>query len=323
MMRSGNLPIVASLDHAPRIAIGRWPTPTRQLDAVSRELGSEVWAKLEEECGAWGGNKVRKLEYLLAEARERRARTLVAYGAGTSAWAAATALHGRRNGFRVVVGLSGSIPAGYRDLFARTGTRVIALPVLQTIPLSIAAARAAAGWRNVMTLPPGGSGGRGELGCTRIGVEIARSVQDGQLPRPRRGFVALGTAGTSAGVAVGMGAAGLVAPVTAVRVAPWPMGTPRLLARHIRKLARRLESLGQSSVTAAPTSMDERWLGPGYGKPSAASEEAIALARADELELDPVYAAKAFAALIDHARAGGVGPFLFLHTSPGPLPGDD
>jgi 1-aminocyclopropane-1-carboxylate deaminase/D-cysteine desulfhydrase-like pyridoxal-dependent ACC family enzyme len=72
--------------------------------------------------------------------------------------------------------------------------------------------------------------------------------------------------------------------------------------------------------TPAPILGDDRFVKPGYAKSNAASIEAAQIASLDGFTLDPTYAAKAFAALIDSARAGARGPLLFLHTSPGPPP---
>src|SRR5687768_10406930 len=105
-------------DLAPRVDLGTWPTPVRRLDHASRSLGAEIWVKSEESCGTWGGNKVRKLEYILARVEATQARTLVTYGAGTSSWAASVALHASPRGFQVVLGLGGPVPDSLAALYA-------------------------------------------------------------------------------------------------------------------------------------------------------------------------------------------------------------
>jgi 1-aminocyclopropane-1-carboxylate deaminase/D-cysteine desulfhydrase-like pyridoxal-dependent ACC family enzyme len=128
--------------------------------------------------------------------------------------------------------------------------------------------------------------------------------------------VALGTCGTAAGLAAGLGLKDTSIPVTAVKVAPWPYATERMVRKRTNALVQRL----QPSGIAAPVIHEAGFYAGGYGIPGAAGLEAIDIARRDGLDLDPTYAAKAFAALVAEARARPGGPFLFLHTSPGPLP---
>jgi D-cysteine desulfhydrase len=313
---------VDPLDDLPRIELGTWPTPVRRLAAVSNELGVEVWAKLEEDCGAWGGNKVRKLEHIFEEALRSRVHTLVTWGAATSNWAAAAALHGPPAGFDVVLGLGGTIPDDYARLYGDLGTRVFRFPHLVLAPLALAVARATAG-RRVRYVPVGGSGTVGDLGSARAGAEIATAIGSGELPTPVRAFVATGSSGTAAGIAVGLGLGRAPIPVVAVKVSDWPYATMHMVTGRINSLLLRLEGLGIRNVVPAPWRLDRDHLGRGYGKPTPGSRAAIDLAAKDGLVLDPTYGAKAFAALIDHARHDRTGPYLYVHTSPvrpAPLP---
>jgi D-cysteine desulfhydrase len=308
-------------DAFPRLPIGMWPTPVRLLPEVSELLGRRVYAKLEEECGAWCGSKVRKLEYLLPAARAAGTRTLVAYGAGESSWVAACAVHGTRAGFDVIAAVAGQIPAEYGALYRERGVRVLYRPRLGMLPVSLAMARARAG-RDARVLPMGGSGDIGDVGSARAGLEIAAAVGDGSLERPRRVFVAAGTGGTAGGIATGLGLGGNPIPVVAVRVTPRPLGTKRLVHRRAVATASRMLPAfpaGNSDVVA-PVLGDSRFHGPGYGQPGAAALEAILIARSDGLVLDSTYASKAFAALISAGRSGARGPLLFVHTSCGPPP---
>jgi D-cysteine desulfhydrase len=301
----------------PRIAIGKWPTPVSRLNAVSDALGAEVWVKREDGSGTWGGNKVRKLEYILADARDKGRSTLVAYGAGSSSWAAATAWHGYEQGFGVVLGLGGHVPDAYSDLYRRLGTTIVSLPSYSLVPAAAVAARARAGRSGVATLPAGGSGSLGDMGSIAAGAEIATAVTNGGLPHPTHVFVAAGTGGTAAGLAVGLGAGGIACPVVAVRVTPRPLGTRGLVHRHVRSLVR---ALGPERIVPAPVIGSGDFFGGGYGRQTPATQAAIELAARDGLEPDPTYGAKAFAALIATARSGARGPLLYVHTSPGPPP---
>ena len=301
----------------PRLWIGHWPTPVARLDVVSEALGAEVWVKREDGSGAWGGNKVRKLEYILADARAKGRERLVAYGAGSSSWAAATAWHGRAQGFDVVLGLGGHVPDAYSELYRDLGVKVVALPGYSLVPAAAVAARVRAGRSGVATLPAGGSGRLGDVGSVDAGAEIAVAVADGLMPRPSHIFVAAGTCGTAAGLAVGLGRGDVAAAVVAVRVTPRPLGTSKLVRRRIKRLLRTLEA---ASVVPTPVIGESRFFGGAYGRETPASRAAIELVMRDGLEPDPTYGAKAFAALIAAARDGARGPLLYVHTSPGPPP---
>lgn len=300
------------MDTPARIPIGSWPTPVRRLDGVSEHLGTEVWAKLEEECGAWGGNKVRKLEYILGRARAEGVSKLVGYGAGTSNWTSALALHGRSLGFAVEVVLSGNpVPPEYSRLYAGLGTRVREVNRIR-FAAEVAGAMLRADRGATRHLPPGGTGIPGDLGSVHGGREIAASIDSGELPRPRLTFIATGTAGTAAGISAGAALAGHALDIVCVRVTQKPFGTPRRVAKRTRRLA--------AEPRVGALLADDRFFAPGYGEPNAAGLEAAEVAELDGLELDQVYAAKAFASLIAHARCGHDGPLLFLHTSPGAVP---
>lgn len=304
------------LDAFPRVELGKWPTPIRHLPHASEHLGVEVWAKLEEDCGAWGGNKVRKLEHIFAASRASGYRNLLTWGAGSSNWTAAVALHGPREGFRVTLGLGGHIPDDYRRLYSEAGTRVVSLPHLVLAPAALAAARSIAGTR-ARVLPVGGSGTEGDIGPVRAGAEIGAAIEMGDLPRPRAAFVATGSSGTAGGLIVGLGMSRSPIPVRAVKVSDWPYATTRMVTRRITSLLRRLEDMGIRNVVPAPWQLDRDHLGAGYGKPTPQSRAAIELAAGEDgLVLDPTYGAKAFAALITTARREREGPYLFVHTSP-------
>ncbi|MEA2435103.1 MAG: D-cysteine desulfhydrase [Actinomycetota bacterium] len=269
--------------------------------------------KLEEDCGAWGGNKVRKLEYILAAARASGVGSFSAWGVGTSNWTSALALHGVRQGFPVRLYLWGDPPEDYRRLYDAVGAEVISIGQMK-LSVGLAYGLIRPRRSDELVLPPGGSSPEGDAGSIHAGEEIADAVSAGQMPRPRAVFVPLGTCGTSAGLAAGMAARGLDVPVVAAKVAALPYGNVPLARRRAKRL------LGDGSTP--PIIEDKRFFAPGYGLPNDASMEAQELARLDGFELDGTYAAKAFASLIAHARSGRAGPYLFVLTSPGPPPID-
>jgi D-cysteine desulfhydrase len=279
-------------------------------------LGVDVFVKSEEECGAWGGNKVRKLEYLLADARASGVELLTSWGVGTSNWTSALALHGALQDFRVRLYLWGEPPAHYAELYRALGTEVIPIGQLR-LSYGMAAGLLKPRRGTELVLPPGGSGRIGDLGSVHAGEEIAAAVEAGDLPRPAKVFVALGTCGTSAGVAAGMTALGLDAPTVAVKVAALPYGNVALARERARRFLRRAGCGDRPTIES-----DARFFAPGYAQPNPASIEAQQIARLDGYETDGTYAAKAFASLVSHARDHKRGPLLFVLTSPGPPPTD-
>lgn len=309
------------VDDQPRIEIGSWPTPVVRLEKVSEALGAEVWAKLEDRCGTWGGNKVRKLEYMLATARRDGVEKLVGFGAGTSNWTSALAFHATPLGFEVEVRITtNEVPPSYDRLYRVLGTRVVPRHPARWYAEAHVLPRRSGG--RVRYLPLGGSGGEGDLGSMRAGIEISDAIAAGEMPRPSAIFVAAGTGGTAAGVAVGAGVRRIDSRVVCVRVTTWPYGT----AAHVRWVARSLQKrCGVQGSDMPPLAGDGTHAAPGYARPNAESVEAAEVASLDGLVLDQTYGAKAFASLLAHARSEGGGPYLFLHTSPGdppPPPGE-
>lgn len=286
------------------------------MDRVSVALGVDVWVKREDLCGAWGGNKVRKLEFWLADPDVWEARRIIVSGAGSSTWAAAAAFHGRRLGLEVTVALAGEIPEERSRLYSELGVHLVHHESLTALPLSIALARVRA--PRAARLPMGGSGWPGDLGSYLGGIELADGFEQGAFPRPERIFVATGTAGTAAGIAAAVAHRSHTIPTVAVRVAPRPFASRAAVQRRAKKLLRKLGPV--PNAAALSIEGEERFFGEGYGRPAPGVDEGLELAAADGVELERTYTGKAFAALIGHARSGADGPLLFVHTATTPHP---
>ena len=300
----------------PRAALGTWPTPVERMANVSQTLGSDVWVKREDHCGAWGGNKVRKLEFWLADPAVWKARRIIVSGAGSSTWAAAAAFHGRHVGLDVTVAIAGAIPDERQKLFNDLNVHLVHSDALNAIPYVIVKAKLGA--MAAVRLPMGGSGWPGDLGSYLCGLEIVEGFLGGECPRPERIFVAAGTSGTGAGIATALAERGERVPTVAVRVAPKPFASRTIVERRAKSLLRRLPT----AQGAAPLSIEgeDAFFGDGYGKPGPGVDEALELAASDGIELERTYTGKAFAALIAHARKGADGPLLFIQTAAGPTP---
>ena len=181
------------------------------------------------------------------------------------------------------------------------------------------------GRRPPCILPAGGSTPVGVLGYVEAGLEIAGQVAAGDLPEPSHVVVAMGTAGTAAGLTLGLRLAGLGTRVVGVPVNDVlrldVRTTVRLAGRAERLLRRRGAGFPERAPQPGELTVLDGWIGPGYGHPTPEGSAATAAAEADSLALDPVYTAKAMAALMAANRAGdlGSGPVLFVHTD-GPRP---
>ncbi|MGF6886571.1 D-cysteine desulfhydrase [Nocardia sp. GAS34] len=309
----------------PRLPLGSGPTPVRELPNLSPGPVS-LWLKDDGAYGdgGWGGNKVRKLEWLLAEA-VRRNRTVLTVGALGTNWGLATARYGADHGLRTALALVDQplddhvraqlrrlADSGARLHFTHTKARTIA-----AVPYLILRHRLP------YIVPAGGSNPLGVLGYVEAAFELAGQIAAGELPAPSHIVVPVGSGGTAAGLHLGLHLAGLpditVVAVVVNDTLRLDVGTlQRLAYRSAALLARRGARLPQLSLSAERLLVTRDWLGAGYGHPTPSAGEASSKAR--ELEglcLEPVYTAKALAAALHLTARGelGSGPVLFLNTN--------
>jgi L-cysteate sulfo-lyase len=313
----------------PRVALGTWPTPLVPLPRLGRSLGLDLWMKRDECSGlALGGNKARKLEYVIGAALADGARTLVTVGPLTSNHTMMTAAAGRRLGLDVHVVLGGVAPTTATGNLALThwlGAHVHMTPFDPANPSEedLAASRrlcerlvrdTGGYW-----IPPGASMPESVPGYgSAVGEILAQG--DGTWPFDAV-VVAYGTGSTSAGLLAGLALAGIPTALHAVAVT----------SRHAltRFAAAAPETLAAAAIARYgwPVALDSspvewHWWRPedepGYGITTPQSEEAMRRFAGDEgYLLDPTYTAKAAAALIAMAHDGRLARgsrVLFVHT---------
>lgn len=312
-----------TLEHLP---LGTAPTPVRRLPAlgVPEVDRAAVWLKDESRYGdgGWGGNKVRKLEWIIPEAHRRRVRTLFTVGGIGTHWGLACALYGREHGLRTVLGLVDQpVDDHVRGQLARLESSGAELHRYRSARrLRLAApwliASHLRGGRLPWYLPAGGSNPYGALGYVETALELADQVARGELPEPATVVVPVGSGGTAAGLALGLRLAGLPTRVLGVVV----NDSFRLDAPVLARLANRTAELlaqhgGPTLPPLTPADLDARvdWLGATYGDPTPASTRMVAAASAAGLDLEPVYTGKSLAALADLAPALPA-PVLWLNT---------
>jgi len=311
----------ALVETLPHLALSERPTPVREL------TGLDIWVKEDGlfGSGGWGGNKVRKLEWLIPDARHRGRRSILTFGGLGTNWGLATALYAREHGLETALALVDQPvddhvraqltrleASGARIYRTHTKARTVAM-----LPWLLA--RNARGGRPPYLLPAGGSSAVGALGYVEAALEIAAQVEDGSLPEPAHVVVPVGTGGTAAGLALGFQLAGLRTRVVGIVVNDQLRLDPPVLARLARRTAKLLERrgarLGPLQLGLEMLDLTRDQIGAGYGHPTEAAGRAAALAADEQLSLDPVYTAKAMAGLLTLREEGRLGgQVLFVHT---------
>jgi 1-aminocyclopropane-1-carboxylate deaminase/D-cysteine desulfhydrase-like pyridoxal-dependent ACC family enzyme len=297
------------------LLFGRYPTPVQRVVALSAS-GSDLWVKRDDlTAEGYGGNKVRKLEYLLADALSHGAKRVVTVGAAGSHHVLATSYFGRRVGLEVEAVLVPQPRTNHviEVLRADVALGLRAFPVKSLAAAPLAVSRRMALGAHFITL--GGSSVVGSMGYVDAARELAAQIRDGVLPEPDVCVVALGSGGTAAGLAAGFEAEGLRTKVVGVCVSPpaWALELgSRFLARgcaHRLGLPRALASIRSRLST------DSRFLGRGYGWAVPSGDDATRLAKEGaDLALDPTYTAKAFACALWHVRARRDRHIVYWHT---------
>jgi 1-aminocyclopropane-1-carboxylate deaminase/D-cysteine desulfhydrase-like pyridoxal-dependent ACC family enzyme len=275
---------------------------------------SDFWVKRDDLThSVYGGNKVRKLERIIEEAKARRATRVVTLGAAGSHHVLATTYFGTRAGLEVEAVLvpQPATPHVREVLRASVAQGVHAFPVKSwSLAAPVFAARVASG---AWPITVGGSSVNGSLAYLDAACELAEQVRRGELPEPDVCVVALGSGGTAAGLVAGFAAAGMKTRVVGVCVSD-PAWAVRLLARRLAHACARRRAVVVDSVRPRFT-FDARFLGAGYGHEIELGREASVIAeRAAGLHLDPTYTAKTFASALWHVRARQARHVLYWHT---------
>ncbi len=311
----------------PRAALGAFPTPILRAEGLATRVGaSDLWVKRDDETSpVYGGGKVRKLELFFGEALAKGHRSVVTFGGAGSNQAVATALLGRSLGLDVTVCLAPQ-PAGETvranlRILCQSGATVRAFDSVSTAERAIAAHPDGA-----YVIPMGGTSALGNLGFVSAGLELAEQIAASALPAPTRIYAALGSGGSALGLAIGLCVAGIRSEVVAVRASNPTTVTRATLSRMLEETASFAATLGAElpkTIDALAIRIEGRFVGRGYGYATREGAAARALARATEpFPIEPVYTAKALAALVADAKKDG--PVLFWASAgASPIPDAD
>ncbi len=314
------------LDAFPRVALAHTPTPLEPLDRLSEVLGGpRLWIKRDDCTGlATGGNKTRKLEFLIADALANHAHAVITFGAIQSNHARQTAAACAKVGLDCHLILTRAVAWDHPEyennanvlLDDLLGARIHrcdpsdAKATTQAVQQELASAG-----KSIYLIPTGGSNPLGALGyvlCARELLEQSAALGF----HPNRVVHATSSGGTQAGLMVGMAEAGGVDSVLGINVYD---PNHEAMEERVRSLARAVRELGSTvDASALEPEIDHRYLGSGYGQPTSDTTEAIRqLAELEGIVVDPVYSGKALGGLIRRIRAGEESTnsnVIFVHT---------
>ena len=313
-----------ALDRLPRVRLAVLPTPLEEASRLSDALGGPpIFFKRDDLTGlAFGGNKTRHLEFILGEALQRGADTIITGASIQSNFCRQTAAACAKLGLRCILYLNGEetgAPQGNLLLDHLTGADV-RLVQLRQLPDLIALCEQAAVeereagrnpivvdlWRGIASL--------GSVSYVECALELKEQLEEIGLLRASI-YLSSATA-TQGGLALAALALGLDWQIIGISPIRTDLIPAEVVANLANEAAQRLEL--DLRLTAADIENQEQYIGPGYALATEESREALELvARTEGMFLDPVYTAKAMAGLIDHIRAGKLDPsrpVVFLHT---------
>ncbi|MFO0571313.1 MAG: pyridoxal-phosphate dependent enzyme [Polyangiaceae bacterium] len=287
------------------VSLGDFPTPVFRARELERGT-TELWVKHDGvSAEPYGGNKVRKLEWILGAARARHPRRLLTTGAGGSHHVLATAVYAARVGIPVAAVLCPQPHTAHAEATLRAslglGVEPYRVGSMASVPFGVARAFR----RGDLFVPAGGSSALGSYGYARAVGELSAQIRAGELPEPDVIVVPLGSGGTAAGILVGVLRERLGCRVIGVSVAVGAR-VGRAVVLALARAVARLEADAPTTLQLARAlEVDARHLGAGYGHATDAGARATARARSVGLELDPTYTAKTFARALEEAHADG------------------
>jgi D-cysteine desulfhydrase len=292
-----------------KVALANLPTPAGEGIVPTAAGERRISIKYDNLTSTYyGGNKLRKLEYLLQLAIDKRAKRVATFGSVASHHALATALYAKRLDLQCTCLLSHQVasPSVIEVLqqLLHCGAEVVRYggdrhARIETLRRHVCGRRS---W----VIPLGGSSWLGSVGYVAAGLELAAQVGAGEVQAPARIYVATGTMGSAGGLALGLALAGLDSEVQAVRVSPAEIMNrerlDRLMARTAAMLHRLEPAIPAALYRKARIEVRHEFFGEGYARSTPATDAAISVARdALGLDLEVTYTGKAMAALLHDA----------------------
>ena len=312
-------------ENTPRISLGTVPTPVQRLDQMG---DANLWIKRDDlNSPVYSGNKIRKLEFILGEAKRRKSAHIITFGGIGTNHGLATAIFCEKLGIECTLLLFWQpVTAGVKEnllLF----NKFKAEPIYKTTL-----------WKTVVSyyllqrikspgayfVYAGGSNPEGTIGYVNAAFELKEQINQGEVPEPEVIICPLGSGGTLAGLSIGLQMAGLQTRLTGVRVSESHLGpfqactkttVAKLMKRTYAFLKQRCQRLPDINIRLPEILQD--YFGDGYGVPTKAASAVSRLLKDKEgITLDTTYTSKAFAAVYDFCQNHGkdAGPVLYWHT---------
>ncbi|GAA5316542.1 MAG: aminocyclopropane-1-carboxylate deaminase/D-cysteine desulfhydrase family protein [Candidatus Pelagadaptatus aseana] len=311
------------LPNPPRIKLAQTPTPLQFLPRVSENLGIDIWIKRDDMTGSLlSGNKVRKLEYTVAQAQAEGCDTLITCGGLQSNHCRATAAVGAQLGLKVVLLLRG--PADDIDgnflldnLLGADITVLNASEDHRRLPelMQQKAEQLRKQGHQPFIIPVGASDGIGLWGYLNAAAELKQDLSREGL-RPSHIVCATGSAGTQAGLTLGAHIHGLPCQVIGMAVCDDEAYFQQKVRADIQQWQQ--HSGVELDLNQLEILVDDKYIGPGYAKAGPEVFATIAwLAKTEGILLDPVYTGKAFHGLVQEIRSGRFrdsNAIVFVHT---------
>lgn len=311
----------------PRYPLSNLPTPLQRATNLEKALGTSprIYIKRDDLTGlAFGGNKARKLEYLMADALAKKATVLITEGAVQSNHARLAAAAAVRAGLKCILVLdsrNGDATVGNLLLDRLMGAEVRIVPDSRSRreEMERIAQDLKAKGEQPYLIPTGGSVPLGAVGYVAMVLELMGQLQQAGED-PRLIYFATGSAGTQAGLEVGARAFNAPFAVQGIAVD----GTASAFAEKVAVLANETAQLLDLPLhfDKGEICVDDTFIGPGYGKATREGLAAIRLlAQTEAIFLEPVYTGKAMAAMLEHIETGEIRPrdaVVFVHTGGGP-----
>jgi D-cysteine desulfhydrase len=313
----------------PRVRCTTLPTRVHALKRLGRELGIEqLWVKRDDESGAlYGGNKPRKLEFLLGAALAARKTAVLTFGGIGTHHGLATAICARAAGLRTILMLlTQPVTEHVRRCLLLDYAAGAELHYASTVPLLTLRAlwvyaRQLLRGELPYVIPTGGTSPLGTLGFVNAAFELQEQIQAGELPEPAWIFVPMGSGGTVAGLVLGAKLAGLRSRVAGILVTdilpPSTTTLARLATKSLGLLRRCASDVPEISIAPGDFRIVSGYVGAAYGAPTEAARCARDLmAQLEGIHLETTYTAKCLAGMIDAVRIADyrTGPVLFWNT---------
>lgn len=319
----------------PYISFGNLPTPVQKLHAISTKKGVSVYIKQDGLSGGfdaqgkslYGGNKIRKLEFLLAQARHVGAQKVMTFGCAGSNHTVATSVHAHQMGMKTICMLLHQPSSqGLRKnlllhLDYETELHFNANNELRQLnAFFVWLEQYKKDGHPPYIIPTGGSNAIGTIGFVNAAFELAEQIKQGLLPKPSHIYVACGSCGTTAGLLLGCMAAGIDVDIVALAVHP---ASATYFPDKIAKLFNETNALLHNADPSFPLFefpdnhliVDLRFGGSRYGL---FSDEGIhayqELLDLEHIQLDGTYSAKAFAGLLETIKPDSHTSVLFWNT---------